>query len=318
MRFLDLFSIKQKLIASYIMLIAASVVLGIVSMYILLVNRDVSNMVHVTLNERYVRVKTVSDNLVTLHKKLHVVVDKIAVNDNDKKELKNMADNLMFSSDKLQTARYPEEIGEIKQATAKYISMIPDLINLIESHKTSEANIMYYHTMLEPLVIIQHNVSAVNSSQTQIINTNIDRINDNGPIFTVVAIIIIEIISAVIIVIQMPRLLVSSIRAAIKVAKSLAAGDLQNEVRIRRHDEFLPLLMSMEKMRSTWHDNVSLIKDVSKCVSQSMSILQDSSESIDISARENLENSKTVSDASDRMVNVTGNIAENCQEASAT
>ena len=57
MRFLDLFSIKQKLIATYVMLILASIGLGYISLYTISVNKNVAESVHEVLDGRYVRVK---------------------------------------------------------------------------------------------------------------------------------------------------------------------------------------------------------------------------------------------------------------------
>ena len=45
MRFLDLFSIKQKLIATYVMLILASIGLGYISLYTISVNKNVAESV---------------------------------------------------------------------------------------------------------------------------------------------------------------------------------------------------------------------------------------------------------------------------------
>ena len=114
----------------------------------------------------------------------------------------------------------------------------------------------------------------------------------------------------------MPRLIASSIRFAIKNANALAHGELHTEIRIKRHDEFLPLLLAMEKMRVFWHDNIMLIKEVSNNISKSMSTLQDSSAHIDETAQDNQAYSSTVSQSAESMVENAGEIAKSCASAS--
>lgn len=156
----------------------------------------------------------------------------------------------------------------------------------------------------------------MNSHQLKITNTAIDRITSKTPLIAAVIIILFEIISAVFILTQMPRLIASSIRFAIKNANALAHGELQTEIRIKRHDEFLPLLLAMEKMRVSWHDNIMLIKEVSNNISKSMSTLQDSSAHIDETAQDNQAYSSTVSQSAESMVENAGEIAKSCASAS--
>ena len=61
MKFLDKFSITQKMIASYAMLISVSVALVYIIFHMIVVNSDVAGTVSLTLEDRYVKVKTTSD-----------------------------------------------------------------------------------------------------------------------------------------------------------------------------------------------------------------------------------------------------------------
>ena len=60
MSIFDQFSIKARLIASYILPIIASIGLGYISLYTIIVNNQVATSVHTTLNERYIRAHKVS------------------------------------------------------------------------------------------------------------------------------------------------------------------------------------------------------------------------------------------------------------------
>ncbi|MGN1281645.1 MAG: methyl-accepting chemotaxis protein [Succinivibrio sp.] len=313
MRFLDLFSIKQKLIFTYVMLILASIGLGYISLYIIIVNNDVAKSVRTVLDGQYIRVKDTSDNLLQLHSLIEKMIRGNS-NKSDEKDIATLQQNLKYATSKLQTAKYPEEIGKVKEVSAKYLNDSELVIELIHSGDKKRATEIF-NSMLDAILSVQMNLSKVNTMQIKETSNIVQKITSKTPFVSAVVIIILEIISAVIIVIQMPRLIVSSINAAIKIATSLAKGNLRNEIKIRRHDEFLPLLMAMEKMRASWHSNITLIKDVSNNVSKSMSTLQDSSVLIEQTSQSSMEYSQTVALASDRMVESTGIIASNCSEA---
>ena len=318
MRFLERFSIKQKLIFSYLMLIFASIGLGYICLYMSLVNGNVVREAHVTLDERYTRVKNTSDFILNLHSLLGDVVANSKTDEQTLKKVKNLSDNLKYATDKLQAARYPTEVEAIKGAVAKYLSLTEAAVQKCQSGEQNVAKDIYYTSMISHILTVQTNISKVNTQQLKIANDKLNILNSSTPFISSIVVIFFEIICAFIVVTQMPKLIVSSIGAAIKVANSLASGHLHNEIKIKRHDEFLPLLMAMEKMRASWYENVILIKEVSQNISKYMSRLQDSSTQIEETATENQDYSKTVFDASELMVNTTQEIAHNCSDASNT
>ena len=307
MRFLDLFSIKQKLIATYVMLILASIGLGYISLYTISVNKNVAESVHTVLDGRYVRTKHTTEYMTDLQMLL-TSMTKGTASANAVKESKSLAGNFKYAYGKLQTSRYPEEIGAVKASSERYLAQYASFIELYNDGKIEEAKKLLKNEMYDDYLVVQKNIGIVNSHQVKITNTAIDRITSKTPLIAAVIIILFEIISAVFIP--------SSIRFAIKNANALAHGELQTEIRIKRHDEFLPLLLAMEKMRVSWHDNIMLIKEVSNNISKSMSTLQDSSAHIDETAQDNQSYSATVSKSADTMVESAGEIAKSCASAS--
>ena len=98
MRFLERFSIKQKLIFSYLMLIFASIGLGYICLYMSLVNGNVVREAHVTLDERYTKVKNTSDFILNLHSLLGDVVANSKTDEQTLKKVKNLSDNLKYAT----------------------------------------------------------------------------------------------------------------------------------------------------------------------------------------------------------------------------
>ena len=315
MRFLDLFSIKQKLIATYVMLILASIGLGYISLYTISVNKNVAESVHEVLDGRYVRVKHTSEYITDLQLLL-TDMTKGTASANSVRESKSLADNLKYAAGKLQTSRYPEEIGAVKESSEHYLAQYASFVDMYKNGNLEEAKKLLKNDMYDNFMVVRKNLDRVSSNQIKVTNSAVDRITSKTPLIAAVIIILFEIISAVFILTQMPRLIASSIRFAIKNANALAHGELHTEIRIKRHDEFLPLLLAMEKMRVFWHDNIMLIKEVSNNISKSMSTLQDSSAHIDETAQDNQAYSSTVSQSAESMVENAGEIAKSCASAS--
>ena len=317
MKFLDKFSITQKMIASYAMLISVSVALVYIIFNMIVVNSDVAGTVSLTLEDRYVKVKTTSDYTYDVYELSGKFVDGQLKAGNIRDAL-NVADNLKYATDKLQTARYPEEINKVKDNVSKLIRAFGNLTDCVNDNNLEDALDIYVKQITPAFVIIQKNLSIVNGKQSNYASKYVDQITNKVPLIASIILTILEIIAAFIIIIYMPKLLNVSIKESIDVAHDLSHGVLNNEIKIKRRDEFLPLLMAMEKMRAAWNSNITLIKEVSLNISRSMSILQDSSVHIDKTANDNTSHSLTVADAADQMVSTTSDIAKNCSVASET
>lgn len=315
MSIFDQFSIKAKLIASYILLIIASIGLGYISLYTIIVNNQVATSVHTTLNERYIRAHKVS----FYANEVHELIGKVCKNELPISNLSKASlqlENLSYAANRLQAARFPQEVSATKQAVTDYAKHFTALHQAFKDNDMNKVKEIYFNDMVDPLLVIQKNIGIVNSEQVKETDGSIDVITSVTPLVSAVVIIIFEIIASVYIVIQMPKLIVSSIKYAIKIANKLAHGELRESINMKRRDEFLPLLMAMEKMRDSWCENVRLIADVSNNVGDLMSTLQNSSEKIGQTAEANQSHSQTVSDASVAMVDTTRGISHSCIQAS--
>ena len=161
----------------------------------------------------------------------------------------NVADNLKYATDKLQTARYPEEINKVKDNVSKLIRAFGNLTDCVNDNNLEDALDIYVKQITPAFVIIQKNLSIVNGKQSNYASKYVDQITNKVPLIASIILTILEIIAAFIIIIYMPKLLNVSIKESIDVAHDLSHGVLNNEIKIKRRDEFLPLLMAMEKMK---------------------------------------------------------------------
>ena len=189
MRFLDLFSIKQKLIATYVMLILASIGLGYISLYTISVNKNVAESVHTVLDGRYVRTKHTTEYMTDLQILL-TSMTKGTASANAVKESKSLAGNFKYAYGKLQTSRYPEEIGAVKASSERYLAQYASFIELYNDGKIDEAKKLLKNEMYDDYMVVQKNIGIVNSHQIKITNTAIDRITSKTPLIAAVIIIL--------------------------------------------------------------------------------------------------------------------------------
>ncbi len=316
MNFLSSMTIKKKLILSYLLLVVVSIILSWSSISNCITNKDVAGFVHTTLSERYGRTRATADYAFAVNTIIQKINEGTSYN-SAKAELSSNIAKMQAAAEKLQMARYPTEIGAVKQATSEFITLLNSgYIPLAQSGNTEKATLFYTTKMLKDFIIIQENVVKVNGYQIAVSKDRVKGITSNTPLVIAVCLALFSILVAVAIILTMPKAISDIIGQAVQYAKVLASGKLNHEIVCHRHDEFKPLLEALEKMRTSWHNSISQIQDVTHNVHSTMSDIEASSTEIRQTAEENQSHSLTVAAASDEMVSTTADIAKNCEQAS--
>ena len=314
MSFLYSLTIKKKLILSYLSLVIVSIVLSWNSISNCLTNKDVAGFVHTTLSERYGR--TTADYAFAVNTIIQSI-NNGASYDSAKASLNDNVSKMQVAADKLQTPRYPTEIGAVKKATSNFINLLnTQYIPLVEKGETEKATLFYTSQMLTDFIVIQENVVKVNGYQISVSKDHVKRITSNTPLVIAVCLTLFSIFVAVAIICTMPKAISDIIGQSVGFASTLASGKLNQEIKNRRHDEFSPLLDALEKMRKSWQCSISQIQDVTKNIKSTMQEIDASSSEISQTAEQNQSHSLTVAAASDEMVSTTADIAKNCEQAS--
>ena len=312
------YSIKAKLIVSYLILIGVSIFLAIVAISAVNKSIDVAGFVHTTLSERYNRTRVSADAAAEINKICMKIIDGDSF-DSVSGQLNTIKSNLQVAADKLQTARYPTEIGAVKSAANNLIKTLDaEFIPAAKNGDKAAIEAIYEKKLTRDLASIQANIMIVNGYQIKAAQTSVEEIADPSSLYTVVIVTVLELLVAVFIVLTIPRLIVNSISRILKIAKTLASGNLSEKIQTGRQDEFKVLIESLEQMRESWCTSIAEIQEVTSKVSQNMSAIGESSRNMAQAAEENQAHSLTVAAASDQMVSTTSDIANNCENASLT
>ncbi len=318
MSFLDKFSIRSKLIFSYVVMILATLIVSWSALGSMTKSHDVASFVHTTLNERYGRTRRTADYAAHIED----LFEQLTKGGNASEiipELQKNSKSMKEAADALQMARYPEEIGAVKAATKEYLDILDNkIIPALVQMRRSQALSFHTSAMIPLYIVIQNNVVKVNGYQIKAANESVATINDTSGIYTVAAITICVVILAIIIIFYMPKIIISSIETIIEISKVLAAGRLNKTIETKRKDEFRPLMIALEQMRQSWVQSVESIQSVSSNINRNMSDITSSANVMSSTAKENQSQALTVAAASEQMVSTTGDIAKNCEHATMT
>ncbi|WP_281072497.1 methyl-accepting chemotaxis protein [Succinivibrio dextrinosolvens] len=319
MSILDRFSIRSKLIFSYVLMILATLIVSWSALGSMTKSHDVASFVHTTLNERYGRTRRTADYAAHIEE-LFEQLTKGGVNVNEIiTDLQNTSKGMQDAADALQMARYPKEIGAVKAATKEYLDVLNNkIIPALNESRRSQALSFHTSAMIPQYIVIQNNVVKVNGYQIKAANNSVATINDTTGIYTVGAITIAVVVLAIIIILYMPKIIISSIETIIGISRVLAAGKLNRVIETRRKDEFKPLMEALEQMRQSWVESVENIQSVSSNINRNMSDITDSANVMSNTAKENQSQALTVAAASEQMVSTTSDIAKNCEHATMT
>ncbi|MBE6421851.1 methyl-accepting chemotaxis protein [Succinivibrio dextrinosolvens] len=319
MSILDRFSIRSKLIFSYVLMILATLIVSWSALGSMTKSHDVASFVHTTLNERYGRTRRTADYAAHIEE-LFEQLTKGGVNVNEIiTDLQNSSKGMQDAADALQMARYPKEIGAVKAATKEYLDVLNNkIIPALNESRRSQALSFHTSAMIPQYIVIQNNVVKVNGYQIKAANNSVATINDTTGIYTVGAITIAVVVLAIIIILYMPKIIISSIETIIGISRVLAAGKLNRVIETRRKDEFKPLMEALEQMRQSWVVSVENIQSVSSNINRNMSDITDSANVMSNTAKENQSQALTVAAASEQMVSTTSDIAKNCEHATMT
>ena len=316
MNFLENLSLKKKLVIGYLILLIMSILLAGTSISSMASNRDVAGFVHTTLAERYGRTRATADRAY----EAKAIFEKLNESNSDNDllpKLDQILQDMKVAADKLQTARYPIEIGAIKQHVSYFLNTYEkDYLPLVKSGDVKGRNEVFNGSMIKDFLIIQENVLKVNGYQINVSKQSVETLTSVKPLIIVIVAAVIQFLLAAYILFTMPRFIVRSIDRIILIAKTLASGKLNDKIQTKRKDEFKPLLESLETMRTAWCTSVEKIQSVTKSVNTAMTNIYESANIMCNTAQENQSHSLTVAAASEEMVSTTADIAHNCENAS--
>ncbi len=312
-------SIKKKLIFSYFFILLCTLVLVSVGCFHTYNNKSVAEYAQVTLEERYGRIRNTLDNVFELHASLLNLIDDSQSSNDDKlvkiSSLSERVTQLDKAAKALQMARYPKEIGAIKEATVRYLENFVTLQKNLKDNKLQEVSDLVHYRMNSDFCIISKNLNVVIGYQISHVDEAVKAINNFTPLYFLAIAGTIIIIICLATGITLPRYIIRCIESLKHETNLIAEGDLSAKKQSHSQDELGNALYAVDKMRASWHGHVQEIEDVSNEVISNADKIQSITDEIAMLSDSAQSKSITVAAASDEMLATTSDIAKNCADA---
>ncbi len=115
---------RSKIVGSFVILILLTAVLVATSVYKISSTREITIDKIENLNVRYERTRKALDSFYNLHFQVRKIVSDAENSESYISESEALIDKAKKAADALQTARYPKEIGAIKNNAREYIDTL--------------------------------------------------------------------------------------------------------------------------------------------------------------------------------------------------
>ena len=237
---------RHKIVGSFVILILLTAVLVASSVFKISSTRQITVDKIEALNVRYERTRVALDSFYNLH----FLVRKI-VTDKENSEVyisdsQGFIDKATKAVDALQMARFPKEIGTIKNNAKEYIETFNGmLIPAIRRNDLNLARNIVLGPMNQNFLSICSNMTIVNGNQIRESKTAISSIKSYGTYITIFSCTAIEILIAIIFTYYIHTSLSKRIKNIAAIAKKIASGDMRDKVVSTRKDELKPLADSL-------------------------------------------------------------------------
>ena len=315
MNFINLESIKAKLITSYVVIVLMTAFLAIIAITSMNNSQDIAVEKIDQLNQRYERTRLSTSAM----NNFNDAVRKIATNSrrgSSNADITPLLENLKTRVDKLQATRFPVEIGAIKKSTKNYIDIFNNVfMPAVQEGDYTLANSVYVSNLSYYYSDFLENMAIVNAKQLNETKTAMQSLKENNTALIIISCAALEAIIAVIMALKIPMIIVNAIKNIGKSISVFANGNLVEKISTTRKDEFNPLAVDLENMRHSLHKDMFKVVDVSNKLGKVIDELSDTSEKINATAEENQKRALTVAAASEEMVLTTSDIAKNCENA---
>lgn len=313
--FINLESIKAKLITSYVVIVLMTAFLAIIAITSMNNSQDIAVEKIDQLNQRYERTRLSTSAM----NNFNDAVRKIATNSrrgSSNADITPLLENLKTRVDKLQATRFPVEIGAIKKSTKNYIDIFNNVfMPAVQEGDYTLANSVYVSNLSYYYSDFLENMAIVNAKQLNETKTAMQSLKENNTALIIISCAALEAIIAVIMALKIPMIIVNAIKNIGKSISVFANGNLVEKISTTRKDEFNPLAVDLENMRHSLHKDMFKVVDVSNKLGKVIDELSDTSEKINATAEENQKRALTVAAASEEMVLTTSDIAKNCENA---
>jgi len=177
----------------------------------------------------------------------------------DIKTNKEAIDQALLTLDRLvYLPRGKELLGKVRQARAQYVASFTKVGQLIDEDKRDEAVRLMFDQTLPTLDVVQTHVQALVALQGELAEAGGAQVAETieSAHSLMIGLALAALIAGAAFAYWVTRTITRGLRAAVKVARTVAAGDLTGRIEVRSKDEIGDLMLALQEM------NASLVRTV--------------------------------------------------------
>src|SRR5574344_126170 len=213
-------SIKTMLIASFALIIFGVLILSWISTANIINNKDTAAFVHTTLDERYTRTRVTADLAYEIHSIIDSINESNTVSSENCSKLNEKIARMQKAADALQMTRYPNEIGTVKEQTARFIASVRSIEGSYAKNDKAQAMSSYQSDLVPAFVKISENIVKVNCYQINAAKQSVETLISTKPLYFVIFTAIFEICLAVFLIVVLVGIIKKSVSHIIKQANA--------------------------------------------------------------------------------------------------
>ena len=308
--------LKTKLLVSFGVIIAFTAIIALTALYSLQRMRSAADTINWTLQERYQRVEAVLVTTISLQENMIICINRFNQNPSLIGQVSQEISTLKAHGDELQVARYPTEIGAIKQSITALESLYSGKIRAaINDGDITTAAQTYVSEALPLFTTILNNVNKVRDSQISGAVATAEAAASREPIMVISVVALLVLAFSFIIANFSGNYCKRAIDNVMGSIRNIENYDLITPVKITNRDEFGELERSLESLRQMESEVIGAMRDASAEAVANMKTITENMQALEENAHDTQNRTLTAAAASDEMVSTTTEIARNCEEA---
>ena len=311
-------SVKIKLLLSFFIIIFFTAIISVISVVRLNSVNEVVVQAHQILSVRHGRTMRAYDSGIAADDLLFRIQSGEYGLDKFNEFWPDISKELKEATDALSTARYPKEIGAMKEAAATILAQAPTVyLDALKAGDSQALSDTYNNIFSDCVDTMSANAMKVSKYQLNLALEELYKESSRTPIYIIMGSATAAIVIAIAIAMLFSNAILRALNEAVKGAETIAKGDLTKPIVNHHKDEFGVLLSSLEKMRQSWQQLVKIIKDNVAKIEDKVNAIHADTNTINDSSQNTQNRALTVAAASDEMVSTTSDIAKNCESAAA-
>ena len=317
MIFFSNLSIKRKLLMSYGLILALSLIMAITSILNMLDSNSIAREAHALITVRQERIDKTDSTFIKLDALAYDLSQKGSITQSETSKIDELCNTLITVSNNLKGDRYPKEVDAIKKSSTDFVNIAKgELIKALKSGDQELAKTIYQDKLIPFYDVITKNCNFFTKLHIKAAQENILTIISFKPIIQTVILVLISFIIAIFCASHIITYITKASKIAVDNLKIVATGDLVHEVpQLKTKDEFGILLQTTEHMQTSLNELFRLVKETSVRMEENVLMINNASSHINEAAKNTQSRSLTVAAASDEMVSTTADIAKNCENA---